>query len=578
VGGSGSGGGIANFSQDTTLNGDIVAGNFNGASPSTTADDLAGDENVEASSSFNLIGTGGSLGLTNTAGNQVGVSLADVGLAPVAGYGGPTQTFALLPGSFAIGKGQPAPETGMLATDQRGAPRPSTGQSDVGAFQNQGYTLTPTNTPQSANVNSAFAQPLLVTLTENFAQGQLNGATINYVVTTASGGASANLSSGSAVTGPGGQASIMATANGTAGGPYNVTASDAGTVPDIANFVLTNTASSGGVTLSGTVFFDYNCNGVLDPGEPGLAGRTVFLDLKNSGQLDPGDPSTVTAANGAYQFTGLTPGTYTVRELIQYDNVDVTGAGAIQSVTATGDVSGINFGNVLYNPAYPVSTHADLYSPHPNANGATAYVNGLYQAILDRPADPLGMAAWVSALNAGVPESQVANGFVNSLEHRQDEVNYYYETFLGRAPDPASAGWVNLLLSGGSESEVVEGILTSPEYTAEHASNADFVTDLYFYLLGRQADSAGQTAWEQVLDAGTARATVVAAFLDSPESAELAAVSYYSAFLHRVADPGGNAVWAGALISQELTFGQVAATFFYVAPDEFQGNAIRSVP
>lgn len=65
-----------------------------------------------------------------------------------------------------------------MATDQRGAPRPSTGQSDVGAFQNQGYTLTPTNTPQSANVNSAFAQPLLVTLTENFAQGQLNGATI----------------------------------------------------------------------------------------------------------------------------------------------------------------------------------------------------------------------------------------------------------------------------------------------------------------------------------------------------------------------------------------------------------------
>jgi hypothetical protein len=29
------------------------------------------------------------------------------------------------------------------------------------------------------------------------------------------------------------------------------------------------------------------------------------------------------------------------------------------------------------------------------------------------------------------------------------------------------------------------GILTSPEYTAKHASDADFVTDLYFQMLGR---------------------------------------------------------------------------------------------
>ena len=52
------------------------------------------------SGSFSLIGTGGSGGLTNgTSGNQVNV--ANPRLSPLGDYGGPTMTFALLPGSTA---------------------------------------------------------------------------------------------------------------------------------------------------------------------------------------------------------------------------------------------------------------------------------------------------------------------------------------------------------------------------------------------------------------------------------------------------------------------------------------------
>ena len=56
---------------------------------------------------YNLIGTGGSGGLTNGVnGNQVGV--ANPGLGTLADNGGPTQTIALLPGSPAIDKGSNA--------------------------------------------------------------------------------------------------------------------------------------------------------------------------------------------------------------------------------------------------------------------------------------------------------------------------------------------------------------------------------------------------------------------------------------------------------------------------------------
>ncbi len=61
---------------------------------------------------------------------------------------------ALLPGSAAIGAGTAASGT---TTDQRGAPRPTSGAVDTGSFQNQGYTLTVSSgSPQSTLVSQPF--------------------------------------------------------------------------------------------------------------------------------------------------------------------------------------------------------------------------------------------------------------------------------------------------------------------------------------------------------------------------------------------------------------------------------------
>ncbi|MFA4873373.1 MAG: SdrD B-like domain-containing protein [Patescibacteria group bacterium] len=66
-------------------------------------------------------------------------------------------------------------------------------------------------------------------------------------------------------------------------------------------------------TLNGTKYNDRNNNRRKDTGEPGLAGWTIILVNLTTGE----QRTTVTGANGAYQFTNLGPGKYLVREVLR---------------------------------------------------------------------------------------------------------------------------------------------------------------------------------------------------------------------------------------------------------------------
>jgi hypothetical protein len=111
----------------------IIAGNFQGAAGSTTANDVAGT--LDATSAYNLLGAGGAGGLTNGVnGNQVGV--VNLGLGGLANNGGPTMTVALLAGSPALDHGSNA-YVSAGETDQRGLTRTVGGTVDIGAFEKQ---------------------------------------------------------------------------------------------------------------------------------------------------------------------------------------------------------------------------------------------------------------------------------------------------------------------------------------------------------------------------------------------------------------------------------------------------------
>lgn len=105
---------------------------------------LAGNTVPDAYSGGNVYGYVASQGhnlISNTEGSSGWIS-SDVqnkpaNLASINYYGGPTQTFALSPGSPALGAGGPASYAGTstpLTTDQRGLPLDSP-KPDIGAFQ-----------------------------------------------------------------------------------------------------------------------------------------------------------------------------------------------------------------------------------------------------------------------------------------------------------------------------------------------------------------------------------------------------------------------------------------------------------
>jgi hypothetical protein len=128
---SSQGGGIFNSFGTVRLQDTIVAGNRSTADASP---DISG--NVTAPSSHNLVGNGNGLsGISNGLdGNLVGTAVTpiDPRLGPLLDNGGPTLTHALLPDSPARGAGSldSAP-----ATDQRGLPRTTDGEIDLGSYQ-----------------------------------------------------------------------------------------------------------------------------------------------------------------------------------------------------------------------------------------------------------------------------------------------------------------------------------------------------------------------------------------------------------------------------------------------------------
>ena len=124
----GLGGGLNNSSGSVLLSSTIIALNTSGTTKASRPDDI-GVQRAAASGSYNLIGAGGSDGLSTSDHNQVGV--ASPGLGTLADNGGPTQTFALGIGSPAIGAGS-NPEN--LLADQRGFQRAPRGRSGTSAL------------------------------------------------------------------------------------------------------------------------------------------------------------------------------------------------------------------------------------------------------------------------------------------------------------------------------------------------------------------------------------------------------------------------------------------------------------
>ena len=456
-----------------------------GNTSSGAASDIS-TESGTVTGSYNLIGTGGSGGLSNGVdGNIVGV--VNPGLSQLGNYGGPTQTIALLPGSPALAAGT---ATGAPATDQRGVVR--TGGVDIGAFQSQGFVVTITGgNNQTGVVGSSFADPLSVTVTANDTQEPVAGGVVSFSAPAS--GASASFTGNPAVIGADGLASVSAMAN-SMGGTYAVTAST-GAVS--TSFSLTNvaqptfsnlaaptitygtaTATLGGTILAGSFVPTGDVNITVDnvteqaaidgsgdfsfafptatlgvAGAPytityAYAGNATFQPVTDSSQVLSVSKASVevTADNQSKVYGAADPVlTYTVTGLVNSDPASVITGVTLSTTTGAAATAG---------------THTITASGGTAANYAITDVNGTFsvsQAALTVTADN---------------QSKVYGGADPTLTYTPSGTLYYGDTYsvitgvtLSTATGAAAtAGTHTIMATGGTAANYaitdVNGILT----------------------------------------------------------------------------------------------------------------------
>ncbi|NLU23981.1 MAG: DUF4214 domain-containing protein [Clostridiales bacterium] len=177
------------------------------------------------------------------------------------------------------------------------------------------------------------------------------------------------------------------------------------------------------------------------------------------------------------------------------------------------------------------------------------FVTDLYRALLGRDPDADGYADWTGKLLKGTwLRAEVFNGFCNSSEFRsicsefgistgQVDIEAYdmgrdltrihaflsqvYTKCLNREPDAEGlVFWTNHLASRDmSGAEVVAGFFSSSEYRTKISTTDDqFVTALYWTMLGREPDADGFADWTGKLRSGSwTRPEVLDGFCNSDE-------------------------------------------------------------
>jgi CSLREA domain-containing protein len=171
----------------------------------------------------------------------------DPKLSSLQDNGGPTLTYALLPGSPAINAGQ---NTTCLTVDQRGVARPQLGQCDIGAFESRGFTLAVGGgNNQVTAIGSPFSAPLEVIVTSHNGSEPVNDGLITFAAPDS--GPSTTFAPTTNAMISGGIATLNVTANIIAGGPYNVVASTKG--GNSVSFNLINTKVTPTVTVASAV-------------------------------------------------------------------------------------------------------------------------------------------------------------------------------------------------------------------------------------------------------------------------------------------------------------------------------------
>ena len=212
----------------------------------------------------------------------------------------------------------------------------------------------------------------------------------------------------------------------------------------------------------------------------------------------------------------------------------------------------------MYVGSYP--TGSSSANPNPtsvNTTEASAFVEGLYTYLLDRPADASGLQYWVNTLAlrkmsaAGVACAMASSNEFNAKSYTNGEfITRCYQALLGRAPDMGGyTNYINALNGGKSRSWVFSAICSSAEFQnrAVFAPGGANVTP-----------GIVTTSQSSAVNGGAVNPTMAAEYVDR----------LYLNLLGRYGSTGEIQHWVNKLVNRELSAAGVAA--YIAASNEFR--------
>jgi len=328
----------------------IVAGNGAGA-------DLEG---IFTSQGNNLIGkSDGSNGFTNGSnGDKVGTAAAPLNplLAPLANYGGPTQTHSLLAGSPAIDAGEncvltnscsPPALASAITTDQRGFSRSADGNGDgaatvdIGAFEVQSILVTNTNDSGTGSLRQAITDANANAGSDSITF--LAGLTGSITLLTAL----PDLSTPMSINGPG--ALLLTVRRSSAGGTpsFRILNVQGGNTITISGLTIANGSPAGlGNQVGGGIFN----GGTLTLNNCQLSGSAAAPGVGTGGAIFNNSGAVLTLTNSTVSGNSATGG----------GGILNSGTLSITNSTLSGNVAGANGGGAIYNNGPLILTNSTV--------------------------------------------------------------------------------------------------------------------------------------------------------------------------------------------------------------------------
>ena len=205
------------------------------------------------------------------------------------------------------------------------------------------------------------------------------------------------------------------------------------------------------------------------------------------------------------------------------------------------------------------------------------WVTYVYETLLERTPLPAEVASWTSQLIAGTAtRTDVANGFIFSIEYTQKVVVKFYADVLNTTPDSASlfaAAWD--LRRGKIMQTVFRDIVnTNGDYLLVHQEGA-FIRQLYRDVLNRDATVSEITDALVSISNGTSLQATATAVVQSEEHLGIVVAEFYGAFLGRVATPSEIGSWVSQLQGGTSVIDVIRG---FVGSAEFLNQAGNTVP